>query len=211
MKYQAVIFDLDGVIVSTDEYHYVAWKKIADGEGIEFNHEINNRLRGVSRMESLEIILEKAFKEYSIEEKYLLAEAKNDFYREQLQLLTAKHILPGVENTLRELKKCQVKIAIGSSSKNTPLILRQIGLVDMFDAVVDGNDIKNSKPDPEVFLLAAKRVAVASEFCLVVEDAEAGVEAALRAGMKVAGVGQASNCVQTNFALHSVDEILDIV
>ena len=192
MSIKAVIFDLDGVIVSTDDYHYRAWKVMADEEGIYFDKTINERLRGVSRMESLEIILEKADKEYTNEEKIQMAEKKNSLYRELLNELTPNDILPGVMKVLEDLKVKNIKIAIGSSSKNTPMILGKIGLKDYFDAVADGNDIKNSKPDPEVFLLAARKVGMEAKECLVVEDADAGVEAALAGNMKVLAVGYAS-------------------
>jgi len=192
MSIKAVIFDLDGVIVSTDDYHYRAWKVMADEEGIYFDKIINERLRGVSRMESLEIILEKADKEYINEEKIQMAEKKNSLYRELLNELTPKDILPGVMKVLEDLKAKNIKIAIGSSSKNTPMILGKIGLKDYFDAVADGNDIRNSKPDPEVFLLAARKVGMEAKECLVVEDADAGVEAAIAGNMKVLAVGYAS-------------------
>lgn len=189
---KAVIFDLDGVIVSTDGFHYRAWKAMADNEGIYFDETINNRLRGVSRMESLEIILERATKTYTPEEKEAMATAKNDIYRESLVQLTPEDILPGVMDMLTTLRGMGVKLAIGSSSKNTPVILKQIGLGDYFDAVADGNQIKNSKPDPEVFLLAAKLLGIDPADCVVVEDAYAGIDAAKAGGMKAVGVGDAS-------------------
>lgn len=191
MKYNAVIFDLDGVIVCTDECHYKGWKQLADDEGIYFDKEINQRQRGVSRMESLEILLEKAEKEYSSEEKNEMAERKNNYYKEFIKSLTPADILPGVIDFCEELKKNGVKIAIGSSSKNTPGILKGIGLDTYFDAVADGNQITHSKPDPEVFLLAAKLINEPAENCLVVEDAEAGVAAAKAGGMDVLGLGNA--------------------
>ena len=192
MERQAVIFDLDGVIVSTDDCHYQAWKKLADDEGIYFDREINLRLRGVSRMDCLEVMLERANRKYSADEKREMAERKNDYYRKLIQRLTPEHILPGVMSILKGLKKSGIKIAIGSSSRNTPLILERIGLEGYFDAVADGNDLTKSKPDPEVFLIAAQRLGVLPENCLVVEDADAGVEAALAAGMRVLGVGTAA-------------------
>lgn len=213
MNIKAVIFDLDRVIVSTDDYHYRAWKVMADEEGIYFDKRINERLRGVSRMESLEIILEKADKEYTNEEKIQMAEKKNSLYRELLNELTPNDILPGVMKVLEDLKAKNIKIAIGSSSKNTPMILGKIGLKDYFDAVADGNDIKNSKPDPEVFLLAAKKLEVNSEECLVVEDADAGVEAAIAGNMKVLAVGYASSNPKADYkfkdlSLVDVKEVL---
>lgn len=193
MKIKAVIFDLDGVIVSTDDCHYEAWKKMADEEGIYFDKTINNRLRGVSRKESLEIILERAQKEYSAEEKEHMAEHKNNYYKEFIKKLTPNDILPGAMNTLEELKANGIKVAIGSSSKNTPIILKQIGLDNYFDAVSDGNNIKNSKPDPEVFLKAADMLGISYKECMVVEDADAGIEAGKRAGMKTLSVRGAKN------------------
>lgn len=189
---KAVVFDLDGVIVSTDEYHYQSWKKLADEESIYFDREINHRLRGVDRMESLEVLCEKSRK-YSEEEKFTMAEKKNNYYRRLLRDLSPKDILPGVMNILEELKNRGIKIAIGSSSKNTPLILEKIGLANYFDAVADGNDIRNSKPHPEVFLLAAKRLGLESSECLVVEDASAGVDAAIAGNFKCLAIGAAQN------------------
>ena len=188
VRYKGIIFDLDGVVVSTDDCHYEAWKKMSDEEGIYFDKEINNRLRGVSRMDSLEIILERAEKEYSDSEKEEMAERKNNYYKEFITKLTPNDILPGAMNTLEELRKNGIKIAIGSSSKNTPVILKQIGLDNYFDAVSDGNNITKSKPDPEVFLKAADMLGIPYSECAVVEDADAGIEAGNRAGMKTVSV-----------------------
>jgi len=185
---KAVIFDLDGVIVSTDDCHYEAWKRMADEEGIYFDKKINNRLRGVSRMESLEIVLEKSLKEYSDDEKAQLAERKNNYYKELITKLTPADILKGAKENLDELRENGIKIAIGSSSKNTPVILNQIGLADFFDAISDGNNITNSKPDPEVFIKAADMLGIPYEDCMIVEDADAGIEAGKRAGMKTLSV-----------------------
>lgn len=191
MKIEAVIFDLDGVIVSTDECHYRAWKKTADEEGIYFDRKINDRLRGVSRMDSLEIVLERAERLYNDEEKVELAERKNNYYKEYIKKLTKDDILNGVNENLAELKAKGIKVAIGSSSKNTPDILKYIGLDNYFDAVSDGNNITKSKPDPEVFLKAADMLGVPYEKCLVVEDADSGIEAGKRAGMYTLAVNSA--------------------
>lgn len=188
---KAVIFDLDGVIVSTDEFHFQAWKRLAGAEEIPFNRKDNERLRGVSRMESLEIILEKAARSYSTAEKSAMAERKNAIYRDLLRHLKPTDILPGVLDVLAQLKQRGVKIAVGSSSRNAGPILQAIGLQDKFDAVVDGTHISRSKPDPEVFRLAGERLGVAPDQCLVVEDAEAGVDSGLAAGMRVLAVGSA--------------------
>lgn len=202
-----VIFDLDGVIVSTDNCHYLAWKKMADEEGIPFDRAINERLRGVSRMESLAIILEKAEKTYTAAEKDALAARKNGYYVELIGSLTPEDMLPGAMDTLRTLREKGIKIAIGSSSRNTPIILRQIGLDTYFDAVADGNAISRSKPDPEVFLLAGSLLGIAPENCLVVEDADAGVEAALAGGMRVLGVGGAAKNLKATFAAESLAQL----
>jgi beta-phosphoglucomutase len=186
---RGVIFDLDGVLVSTDELHYRAWKQLADAEGIPFDRRINHRLRGVSRMASLEIILERASRAYSAAEKSAMADRKNASYRELLETLTPADALPGARELLDALRVRGIKMAIASSSRNTPRILERLGWSGAFDAVADGNDIARSKPDPEVFLLAAQRLGVPPTDCLVVEDAAAGIEGARRAGMAVFGIG----------------------
>ncbi len=207
MEIKAVIFDLDGVIVSTDNCHYEAWKRLADDELIYFDRNINERLRGVSRMESLEIILEKTERVYTEEEKIQLAERKNECYKKLIEQLNSENILPGVMQVLSGLKEKGIKIAIGSSSKNSPMILRHIGLENYFDATADGNDIKKSKPDPEVFLLAANRLGIEPSECLVVEDADAGVEAALAGGMHVLAVGCASENKKATICAKDLSEI----
>jgi beta-phosphoglucomutase len=210
MDIKAVIFDLDGVIVSTDNLHYKAWKAVADSEGIYFDERINNRLRGVSRMESLEIILERASKTYGDEEKLLFAEKKNQIYVELLKSLTSANILQNVEITLKQLKNNGIKIAIGSSSKNTKLILRRIGLDNTFDAIADGNEIKRSKPFPDVFLTAAGKLGINPEYCLVVEDAEAGIKAAKAAGMTAVAIGDAVKSSEADYRLDAIDELLHL-
>jgi beta-phosphoglucomutase len=203
---QAVIFDLDGVIVSTDEFHYQAWKQMADGERIPFDREDNERLRGVSRMESLDILLERATRSYADSEKIKIAEGKNAIYRDLLKNLTPSDILPGVQATLKALRDRGIKLAIGSSSKNARPILAAIGLDGFFDAVVDGTDIQRSKPDPEVFVLAGMQVGVCPEHCLVVEDAHAGVEAGLAAGMFVLAVGSACTHSGAHYRAHDLSK-----
>ena len=207
----AVIFDLDGVIVSTDNYHYQAWKKIADEENIYFDEEVNNRLRGVSRSDSLEIILERSERKYTEFEKTRLTEAKNTYYIKLLESLTAEAILPNVKEVLIKLKTNKIKIAIGSSSKNAKLILKQIGLIDLFDAISDGNDIKRSKPHPEVFLIAAKRLGIEPTKCAVIEDASAGIEAAKKARMYAIGIGAAKNSKLCDLSVDNIAEIIEIV
>ena len=193
MKYKGIIFDLDGVICSTDEYHYLAWKALADRMGIPFDRERNNLLRGVSRMASLDIILEKSDKTYTDEEKTAFAEEKNTLYRELLGRMSPADLSGDVKNTLEALRKTGLKLAIGSSSKNTPFILERIGLKDFFDAVADGNCITHSKPHPEVFLKAADKLGLIPQDCLMVEDAHAGVEAAVAGGFDCAAMGDAKD------------------
>ncbi len=211
MKFQAIIFDLDGVICFTDEYHYRAWKSMADSMGIPFDREINNRLRGVSRMASLEIILEKyQGPALSQEKKEQLARQKNDIYRESLKEMSTRDLSDEVRETLDALRAMGLKLAIGSSSKNTPFILGQIGLKGYFDAVSDGNNITRSKPDPEVFVKAAQMLGVAPEKCLVVEDAVSGAEAGHAGGMKVACLGDAALNKAGDWNMKSIRELVDI-
>ncbi len=186
---RGVIFDLDGVLVTTDQLHYRAWKQMADAEGIPFDRQINERLRGVSRMESLAIILERAARSYTPTEREALAARKNETYRALLQELTPDDLLPGARETVLALRRRGLRTAVGSSSRNTPLILERVALRPLFDAVADGNDITRSKPDPEVFLLAAERLGLPPADCLVIEDAVAGIEAGRRGGFPVFGIG----------------------
>jgi len=188
---KAIIFDLDGVIVSTDECHYKAWRKMADEEGIYFDKIINDRLRGVSRAQSLEIILEKANKQYTETQKQRMCNNKNNYYKEFVKDINQNDILPGIKQFIKELKINSFAMAIGSSSKNAGLILKQVGLENCFDAVVDGNDIQNSKPAPDVFIKACEKLGMLPKNCLVIEDASSGVEAAAAAGIRTIGVGNA--------------------
>ena len=211
MKYQAVIFDLDGVICSTDRYHYQAWKALADKLEAPFDEQVNNRLRGVSRMESLAIVLEKYPRTLSAQEKQALAEEKNTVYRELLHKMGKEDLSDDVKNTLENLRQAGIKLAIGSSSKNAPFILERIGLSDFFDTVADGNHISKSKPDPEVFLLAAECIGIAPEYCLVVEDAKAGVEAAVAGGFEAAAIGDAYGDDRAAYHLKKFSDLLSCV
>ncbi len=211
MAFKAIIFDLDGVICFTDEYHYLAWKATADSIGVPFDRTVNNRLRGVSRMESLDIILEKCAHPLSTAEKEVLAEQKNRKYQDYLREMTPDDLPAEVKETLDGLRKKGLRLAIGSSSKNTPLILHQIGLDGFFDAVADGNGVKRSKPAPDVFLLAAELLGIAPADCLVVEDAVSGAQAAHAAGMKAACVGDASRNHAGDYNMNSVRELLKLV
>lgn len=207
----AVIFDLDGVICFTDKYHYLAWKEMADRIGVYFDKTINNRLRGVSRMDSLNIILEKSEKKYTQEEKEKLAEEKNAAYVKLLEKMSEADLSGEVKDTLAELRKRSYKLAIGSSSRNTKMILKQIGLDDFFDAISDGTNISNSKPDPEVFLKAAEYLSEKPIDCLVVEDAKAGIEAAYRGGFESAGLGEACEHKHVTYKMKSFCELIDIL
>ena len=211
MKYKGIIFDLDGVICSTDEYHYLAWKALADKLGIPFDRERNNLLRGVSRMACMDIILEKSDKTYTDEEKAAFAEEKNTLYRELLGRISTADLTDDVKNTLDTMRKANLKLAIGSSSKNTPYILERIGLGGFFDAVADGNCITHSKPHPEVFLKAAEMLRLAPSDCLVVEDAHAGVEAAVAGGFDCAAMGDAKEDANAAYHLTSFSDLIDIV
>lgn len=201
-KIEAIIFDLDGVIVDTAIFHYQAWKQLANEFGFDFTLEQNERLKGVSRLESLEILMEIGKMQIlSADEKDRLATKKNKWYRDYILKMTPKDILPGVINFLNDLRKANFKIAIGSSSKNAGTILERIGYEQFFDVVVDGTKITNSKPDPEVFLKAANELGIKPKNCVVFEDAQAGIEAAKKAGMKTVGVG-------SSVVLYDADVIL---
>ena len=189
---KAILFDLDGVIVSTDEQHYLAWQTLADRLGIPFGRETNNSFRGVSRMACMDIMEQLGGKHYSQEEKEAYASWKNDYYRALLGQMSPDDLDAEVKTTLDALRAGGLRLAIGSSSKNAKFILSRIGLSDFFDAVSDGTNISKSKPDPEVFLKAAEFLGLKPEECLVVEDAVFGVDAAHAGGMKAVAVGDAA-------------------
>ena len=210
MNIKGIIFDLDGVICSTDEYHYQAWKSIADEEGIYFDRNINERLRGVSRAESLEIILERATASYSLEQKAALMEKKNNIYRELLKNMGPGDVTEEVRSTLRKLREKGYGLSIGSSSKNTRFILERTGLTDAFDGISDGNMISRSKPNPEVFIKAAGILGLKNDECLVIEDAVSGIDAANAAGFHSVGIGPAAECEGAEFKIQNLSEILDI-
>ena len=207
---KGLIFDLDGVLLSTDRFHFLAWKKLADRMGINFTEKDNERLRGVSRMESLEIVLSlRADPALSLndEEKLALATEKNEAYREYLKKLTPADVRDEVRETLAVLRAKGYRLAVGSSSKNTRFILSQTELTNAFDAIADGNDIKHSKPDPEVFLKAADLIGMAPADCAVIEDAEAGLEAANRGGMLSIAYATAIDCPLGKVKLHQFSDL----
>ncbi len=207
---KGVIFDLDGVIVSTDEMHYQAWKRLAEELGITtFSREDNKRQRGVSRMESLEVVLEKADRNFSEAEKAVLAERKNDYYKEMLRTLTPADVLPGARQTLEKLHSAGILTALGSASKNAPAIIEQTELTPLFDQIASGLDVTHSKPDPEIFLVAASKLGLAPENCLVVEDAEAGIQAAKAGGMASLAVGPLYDQLGGMYCARGLDAEID--
>ena len=208
MGLRGIIFDLDGVIVSTDEQHYLGWKALADRLGIPFSREVNSRFRGVSRMACMNILEELGGKHYTESEKIAYADWKNEYYRELLDQMSPADLSQEVRSTLDALRARGLKLAVGSSSKNAKFILQRIGLSDYFDAVSDGTNISRSKPDPEVFLKAAEYLGLAPSDCLVVEDAVSGVEAAHAGGMKAATVGDAAGRGCGDFILSRFADLL---
>ena len=204
----ATIFDLDGVIVDTAKYHYIAWRELADKLGFEFTHEHNERLKGVSRMRSLEILLEVGGMEntFTSAEKEDMATEKNQRYVEYISKLRQDEILPGSRELLVELRRRGIKTGLGSASKNALQILNRLGITELFDVIVDGNNAKKAKPDPEVFLLGAQMMGIDPTDCIVFEDAQAGIDAAIAAGMRVVAVGCPSNL---NGAIMYVKDLSD--
>jgi len=207
-KYKGIIFDLDGVICHTDQYHYKAWKIIANELGIFFDQNVNNKLRGVSRMESLDIILNEGNVNLEVEEKEALATRKNEAYRTYLNEMTGADLDANVLETLKKLKELKIKMAIGSSSKNATFILGKLGLSDFFDAVIDGNCISESKPNPEVFDKARMAIHLKKEECVVVEDAFSGIEAANNAGIDSIGIGDASKSMKATYKISEFSDLL---
>ena len=201
-KEKAFIFDLDGVIVDTAKYHFLAWRNLANSLGFEFTEVQNELLKGVSRVKSLEILLKIGNVELTDNEKQTLLVNKNTEYLQYVNKMTADEILPGINELLSFLDQNNIKYALGSASKNAPLILEKVGLLNRFTAIVDGNDVSKAKPDPEVFLIGAKKLNMKPEDCIVVEDAIAGVEAANAANMLSIGIGDAKVLNEANYVLN---------
>ncbi|MGM9564219.1 MAG: beta-phosphoglucomutase [Faecousia sp.] len=208
---KGIIFDLDGVIVSTDEQHYLGWQALADRLGIPFSRAVNDRFRGVSRMACMDILEELGGKHYTQQEKAAYADWKNEYYRKLLRRLSPTDLSGEVKATLDALREGGLKLAIGSSSKNAGFILERLGLEGYFDAVADGTMISRSKPDPEVFLTAARLLDLTPGDCLVVEDAVAGVEAAHAGGMKAAAVGDAAEKNCGDYILQRFSDLLRLL
>ncbi len=210
---KACIFDLDGVIVDTAKYHYIAWRKLANDLGFDFTEKQNEKLKGISRMDSLDLILSWGQVEKSAAEKEALATKKNEEYRSYILKMDKGEILPGVLPLLEELQRRGIKLEIGSASKNAPVIIQQLGLADFFPTIIDGTKVEKSKPDPEVFQKAAVELGVDPTSAIVFEDAEAGVEAALRGGFHAVGIGdpavlKAAHFIIPGFAQHDFPAIL---
>jgi len=203
----AFIFDLDGVIVDTAKYHYLAWRNLANALGFDFTEAQNELLKGVSRIQSLEILLSIGKVNLSEEKKQVLLLQKNKEYLEYVNKMTSEEILPGVNDLLNFLEINDIKYALGSASKNAPLILDKVGLLNRFTAIVDGNDVSKAKPDPEVFLIGAKKLGVNPENCVVVEDAIAGIEAANAAKMISIGIGDANVLYKADYVFKDMTAI----
>jgi len=201
MKNKAIIFDLDGVIVDTAKYHFIAWKKIADELGIPFTQKENELLKGVSRVKSLDIILALDNRQLDEAKKNSLLTQKNNYYLSLIAQLKPDDMLPGIRELLTDLKRENIPFALGSASKNARKILSALQIEELFTAIVDGNDVSKAKPDPEVFLSAAKKMDVAPENCIVIEDAQAGIEAAKNAGMYSIGIGDKQVLSQADIVL----------
>jgi len=206
-KIKGCIFDLDGVIVNTARYHYLAWKKLANELGFDFSEKYNESLKGVSRMESLEILLKAGGLSFDDETKLALAAKKNQWYVDYINAMEEDEVLPGAKEFIERLKAAGLKIALGSASKNALTILNRLRLADYFDVIIDGTKISRAKPDPEIFLLAAQELELPPTDCVVFEDAKAGVEAAKKAGMKCVGVGISSELYEVDAVIPGFENI----
>lgn len=204
-----VIFDLDGVIVDTAKYHFLAWKNLADTLGIEFTEAHNELLKGVSRVRSLEILLGLSNLELSEAKKQEILFSKNEDYLSYITKMGPEEILPGVNALLDTLDDLGIQYVLGSASKNAPLILKQVNLLHKFAGIVDGNDVSKAKPDPEVFLIGAKKLSLSPENCVVFEDAIAGIEAANKANMTSVGIGDKTTLNQADYNFNNLTEIPD--
>lgn len=207
MNKKAFIFDLDGVIVDTAKFHYLAWKELADELGFEFTEEQNEQLKGVSRVASLEILLKIGNIQINDERKTTLLKEKNEQYLRYIAKMGQGEILPGIKNLLAYLKENEIPFSLGSASKNARLILKILDLYDLFDAIVDGNDVSSAKPNPEVFLIAAKKLNKDPQDCIVIEDAQAGIQAANNANMISVGIGDKKVLKEASFVLNNTGEL----
>jgi beta-phosphoglucomutase len=206
----AAIFDLDGVIVNTAKYHYLAWKRLAKQLGFDFTEADNEKLKGVSRTRSLEILLEIGGIEADESARHAMSTQKNTWYVQYIRDIHPADLLPGVVDYIRYIKQKSVKTAIASASKNTELILNCLQIAPLFDVVVDGTKVSNAKPDPEAFVRAAQGLGIQSESCVVFEDSESGIEAANRAGMGCVGVGKPGNLLNADIVIQNFQQLLVI-
>jgi len=207
MSNKVFIFDLDGVIVDTAKYHYLAWRNLANDLGFDFTKAQNEQLKGISRVRSLEILLDIGKIELSEDKKQKLLTEKNQEYLEYVNNMTADEILPGIKDVLDFLDKNNIKYALGSASKNAPQILKKVGLFERFTAIVDGNNVSKAKPDPEVFLIAAKKLNKSPNECIVIEDASAGIQAANRANMTSVGIGDKIVLSEADYIFANTNEL----
>lgn len=204
---RAAIFDLDGVVVFTDHYHFEAWKRMCQDQGWAFDASLNDQLRGVSRMESLQVILDHNGVTVDRATAERLAHQKNEYYKALLTEIDDSALVDGALDFIRALRERQIKISLGSASKNAPTVLERLGITPLFDAVVSGLDITRSKPDPQVFTIGAQRLGIPPAECVVFEDAASGVEAALAAGMHAVGFGDCETLRAADLCIASYDEI----
>ncbi len=207
MTKKAFIFDLDGVIVDTAKFHYLAWKELANELGFEFTEAQNEQLKGVSRVASLEILLNIGDIQLSNARKEALLKEKNEQYLSYIEKMGQDEILPGIKTLLLYLKENKIPFALGSASKNARLILKILDIYDLFNAIVDGNDVSSAKPDPEVFLIAAKKLNKYPHDCIVIEDAQAGIQAANNANMICVGIGDKKVLNEASFVLNNTSEL----
>jgi beta-phosphoglucomutase len=207
---RAAIFDLDGVIVDTAKYHYLAWKRLAKELGFDFSEQDNERLKGVSRMRSLEILLEVGGLEFPCPECEAMATRKNGWYIDYIRHMEPSEIFPGAIEYIEYLRRRGVRVALASASKNAPLILDRLQIAGLFDAVVDGTKVSAAKPDPEVFLRASEELDIPARDCVVFEDAEAGIEAARRAQMRTVGVGKPANLERADMVITGFEHLLRV-
>ncbi len=208
---KAVIFDFDGVLVHTNEFHYLAWKRVTERIGVPFDEVVNARLLGLSRADSLEVVLERSNKHFTSQQKQALCDEKNEIYRSYLAQMSPKDVSCEVLPALDCLREQGMKIAVGSSSKNARFLLEKLQLTEKFDVIVDGTEVTHGKPDPEVFLKTAAKLAMLPQHCLIVEDSVAGVAAAATCGMTSVAVGYAATCGAADFNLENLSELSDVV
>jgi len=206
-KIKGIIFDLDGVITDTAEYHYLGWQKLADEEGLEFDRKFNEKFRGVSRMKCLDMLLEENNRKVTAKEREELAERKNNYYQKYLENITKDNLLEGIEKILNTVKNNGYKMAIASASKNTEIVVKKLNIREMFDTISDGYSVKNTKPAPDLFLHTAEKLNSKPAECVVFEDAKAGIDAALAANMTAVGIGPEERVGHAHFRFDSVKDI----